>query len=135
MRQNSANVIHQLERVFFECGSLHKLHTNNDTAFCSIEFRAFAHDWRINLRFYCAYTPAENGIAERCHRTVKGIAARMRCPIQEAVYWRNVTPKDNVSSSTAPADAKRVKGVNAPTSSGPGHSYYQSAIACGSRRR
>ena len=100
-------------------------------AFCSREFRAFANDWGVNLRFRCAYVPAGNGIAERCHHTVKHIAARMHCPIKEAVFWHNVTPRDSVSPPTAPANKiyryeVRVKGVDAPiTSSGPRCSYYQ----------
>ena len=44
-RQDSASVIYQLETVFFERGPPHKLLTDNDTAFCSREFRAFANDW------------------------------------------------------------------------------------------
>ena len=66
-----------------------------------------------------------------CHCTVKRIAARIHCLIEEAVYWHNVTPQDSVSPPTAPANKiyhyeVRVKGADAPiTSSGPGHSYYQ----------
>ena len=41
-----------------------------------------------------------NGVAERCHRSVKRIAARKHCTIAEAVYWYNVAPKDD----TAPAN-------------------------------
>ena len=54
------------------------------------------------MRYRCAYVESGNGIAERCHRTVKRIAARCRCSIGEALYWYNVSPKDNVNSSTAP---------------------------------
>ena len=103
-RQDSVSVIHQLEAVFFECGPPHEILMNNDTTFHSKEFKAFAHEWGIHWRFCCAYTPAGNGIAERCHHTMKWIAARMRCPIQEAVYWYNITPRDDVSPSTAPAN-------------------------------
>ena len=85
-RQDCASVICQLETVFFARGPPHDLLTDNDTAFCSREFRTFANDWGVNLRCRRAYIPAGNGIAERCHRTVKRIAARMHCPIQEAVY-------------------------------------------------
>ena len=65
------------------------------------------------------YVPVRNGIAERCHRTVKRIAARMHCPIQEAVYWHNVTPRDCMSPPTVPANKiyryeVRVKGVDTP---------------------
>ena len=130
-RQDSASVIRQLETVFFERSPPHKLLIDNDTAFCSREFRALANDWEVNLRFHCAYVLAGNRIAERCHRLVKRIAARMHCLIQEAVYWHNITTRDSVSPSTSPANKiyryeVRVKGVAAPiTSSGLRCSYYQ----------
>ena len=97
-RQDSASGIRQLEAVFFEHGPPHKILMDNDTAFCSKELQAFTHEWGIHLEFRCAYAPAGNGI-------VKRIAAKIRCPIQEAVYWYNITPKDDVSPSTAPANS------------------------------
>ena len=53
---------------------------------------------------------------ERSHRTVKTIAARKNCSISEAVYWHNVTPKNDISPSTTLADVLhryhiRIKGV------------------------
>lgn len=104
---------------------------NNDTAFCSRELKIFAQEWGISLQFHCAYTPAGNGIAERCHCSVKQIAARMHCSILEAVYQHNVISKDDHSHLTAPANAiyqyeVRVKGIDAvATPSVPGHSLYQ----------
>ena len=130
-RQDSASVIRQPEAVFFERGPPHENLTDNDIAFRSKEFQAFAHEWWIHLRFRCTYAPAGNGIAERCHRTVKRIAARMRCSIQEAVYWYNITPRDDVSPSTAPANRiyRYEVGVkeasHATASLGPKHSSYQ----------
>ena len=130
-RQDSVTVIRQLEAVFFERGPPHELLSDNDPAFCSSEFRAFAREWKINLRFRCAYAPAGNVIAERCHRTVKQTATRMRCSIQEAVYWHNVTPKDGESPQTAPTNRihrnkVRVKRFDTPmTSSDSKHSFYQ----------
>ena len=90
--------------------------TDNDTAFTSKDFGEFARNWDVHLRFRCAYSPSGNGVVERSHRTIKTIAARKNCSILEAVYWHNVTPKDNVSPCTAPADALhryhvRIKGV------------------------
>ena len=40
VRQDSASVIHQLEVVFFQCGPLHEILTDNDTAFHNKEFQA-----------------------------------------------------------------------------------------------
>ena len=56
------------------------------------------------MRFRCAYVASGNGIAERCHRSVKRIAARKYYSIAEAVYWYNVEPKDDVDTATAPAN-------------------------------
>ena len=44
-----------------------------------------------------------NGIIERCHRSVKVIAARKNCTIAEAVYRYNVAPRDDVTADSAPA--------------------------------
>ena len=79
--------------------------TDNDTAFNSKDFREFARNWDVHLRFRCAYSPSGNGIVERSHRTVKTVAARKNCSVLEAVYRHNVTPKDDISPCTAPADA------------------------------
>ena len=119
-RQDSSTVIHQLETVFFERGPPHELPTDNEPAICSREFRAFARDLGVNWLFHCVYAQTWNRIAERCHRTVERITARMHCPIQEAVYWHNVTPKDSESPQTAPAYRirryeLRVKGIDATT--------------------
>ena len=62
--------------------------------------------------------PSGNGIAERCHRSVKRIAARKACTIVEAVYRYNATPKDAVTAASAPANAihryrVRIKGIDA----------------------
>ena len=125
-------MIHQLEVVSFEHGPPHKIFTDNNTAFCSKKFQAFTHEWGIHLRFHCTYGAyAGNGIVEQYHHTVKQIAARMRCLIQEVVYWYNIAPRDGVSSSTVPANRiyqyeVGVKAANHATASlGPKHSSYK----------
>ena len=115
--EDSAAVIQCLNSIFFERGPPEEILTDNATAFTSRSFRAFAESWGVHLRFRCAYKPSGNGIAERSHRSIKRIAARKRCTIQEAVYWYNVAPKDGIRSATAPANALyqyevRVKGVD-----------------------
>ena len=84
--------------------------------FTSKDFQEFARNWDVHLRFRCAYSPSGNRIVERSHRIVKTIAARKNCSILEAVYWYNITPKDDISPCTVPADALhryhiRIKGV------------------------
>ena len=53
---------------------------------------------------------------ERFDRSIKRIAARKRCTIEE-VYWYNVTPKDGIHSITALANVVylyevRMRGVD-----------------------
>ena len=98
--QTAACVVQQLESVFYERGAPHELLLDNDTAFRSKCFRSFAEEWRISLRFRCAYVASGNGIVERCHRTVKTIAARKECSIAEAVYRYNMSPRDESPCST-----------------------------------
>uniref|UniRef100_A0A5S6Q4C2 Uncharacterized protein n=1 Tax=Trichuris muris TaxID=70415 RepID=A0A5S6Q4C2_TRIMR len=103
--QSSEAVIRELEAVFFERGPPEELLTDNDTAFRSKMFLHFAERWDVHIRFRCAYVPSGNGIVERCHRSVKVIAARKGCSIAEAVYLYNVTPRNGHSEITAPANA------------------------------
>ncbi|XP_064106974.1 uncharacterized protein LOC135215948 [Macrobrachium nipponense] len=115
--QTSESIIGQLETVFYERGAPEELLTDNDTAFCSKLFADFAKKWCVHLNFRCAYVPSGNGIAERCHRTVKVIAARKGCSIAEAVYLYNLMPRDDCDSTTAPVSMLysypvRVRGVD-----------------------
>ena len=114
--QDAPTVIQQLENVFLEWGPPMEILTDNDTAFTSKDFGEFARNWDVHLWFRCAYSASGNRIVERNHRSVKTIAARKNCSILEAVYWHNVTTKDDVSPCTTPADALhryhvRIKGV------------------------
>ena len=103
-RQDTDSVIQQLELVFLERGAPVELLTDNESALQSGAFKQFAEPWALRVRFRCAYAASGNGIAERCHRSVKRIAARKRCTIAEAVNWYKMTPKDDVDSATAPAN-------------------------------
>ncbi|KRY25976.1 Pol polyprotein [Trichinella spiralis] len=118
--QCSANVTEQLEAVFYERGAPEELLTDNDTAFRGRIFTEFVARWGVRVRYRCAYAPSGNGIAERCHRSVKVIAARKNCSVEEAVYLYNVTPRDGRNPWTAPANvvhayAVRVRGVDRAT--------------------
>uniref|UniRef100_A0A5S6Q3K8 Integrase catalytic domain-containing protein n=1 Tax=Trichuris muris TaxID=70415 RepID=A0A5S6Q3K8_TRIMR len=113
----SADIIEQLDAVFFERGAPEELLADNDTAFRSQAFAEFVKRWAVRLRFRCAYAPSGNGIVERCHRTVKVIAARKNCSVNEAVYRYNLMPRDDCSVDKAPANAVyrysvRVRGVD-----------------------
>ena len=125
--QDAASIVRQLETVFCERGAPVELLTDNATTFSGETFSRFAERWGVRMRFRCAYVPAGNGIVERSHRTIKRIAARTRCSVMEAVYWYNVTPKDDASASTAPANiiysyTARIRGVDVtlpPEEAGP----------------
>lgn len=113
--QTSDCVIKHLEAVFFERGAPQELLTDNDTAFRSKLFSQFALRWNVRVHYRGAYAPSGNGIVERCHRTVKVIAARKGCSIAEAVYLYNITPSDDCTQSSAPGNviynyAMRVRG-------------------------
>ena len=99
-RQDAASVVSHLESLFCERGAPAEMLVDNDTAFRSKVFRDFLGEWGVRLHFRCAHVPSGNGIVERCHWSLKRIAARKLCPIMEAVYWYNATPKDNVSPLT-----------------------------------
>ncbi len=59
-RQDTANVIKQLELVFFERGAPLELLTDNDPAFPSGAFTQFAERWALRVRFRCAYVASED---------------------------------------------------------------------------
>ncbi|KRY46628.1 hypothetical protein T03_5274, partial [Trichinella britovi] len=94
--------------------------TDNDTAFRGRTFTEFIARWGVRVRYRCAYAPSDSGIAERCHRRVKVIAARKNCTVEKTVYLYNVTPRDGRNPWTAPANvvhayAVRVRGVDRAT--------------------
>ena len=98
--QTTACVTEQLETIFCE-----ELLTDNDTVFRSRRFAEFTSRWDIHIRFRGAHVPSGNGVVERCHRTVKVIAARKGCTVAETVYLYNLTPRDDCSLSTTPANS------------------------------
>ena len=115
--QDSPSIIKQLEAVFCERELLSELLTDNGSAFYGERLAQFAKMWGVHLCFWCAHVLSGNGIIERSHPMIKHIVTRTRCSIQEAVYWHNVTPKDNETASTAPANLTytykiHLKGIN-----------------------
>ncbi|KHJ40534.1 integrase core domain protein [Trichuris suis] len=104
-QRSSAEIARQLESIFLERGAPNELLADNDTAFRSREVATLAERWGTCFRFRCAYAPSGNGITERCHRTVKVIAARTGCSVREAVYRYNLMPRDDRTPATAPANA------------------------------
>ena len=103
-RSDAASVTSELEQVFAERGAPAELLADNDTAFRSRHFAAFAARWGVLLRFRAVHRPSGNSIVERNHRSVKVIAARKGCDIREAVHLYNVTPRDGGTAAEAPAN-------------------------------
>ncbi|KRX80127.1 hypothetical protein T06_5078 [Trichinella sp. T6] len=85
-------------------GAPEVLLTDNDTAFRGRIFTDFIARWGVRVRYRCAYAASGNGIAERCHRSVKVIAARKKCTVEEEMYLYNVTPRDSRNPWTAQAN-------------------------------
>ena len=137
--QDSASIIQQLETVFYERGAPVELLTDNAMTFIGETFSKFAEHWSVQMRFRCAYVPADNRIVERSHHTIKCTATRTWCSVMEAVYWYNVTPKDDTLASTAPANGiysypARIKGIDVilpPEDAGP--NSYKVGMVFGSR--
>ena len=131
--QTSAAIVEQLESIFLERGAPRELLVDNDPAFRSRRFHAVMARWEVQLRFRCAHVPSGNGIIERCHRSIKVIAARKGCTVAEAVYWYNVAPRDDETAESAPASQLyryrvRVQGLDeqgAPGEAERAHSRYR----------
>ena len=102
-RTDAVEVAGHLEQIFLERGAPKEILSDNDTVFRGRRLASLAARWGIALRFRAVHEPGGNGVVERCHRTVKAIAARRRCPVSEAAHLYNVTPRDGRTADTAPA--------------------------------
>ena len=100
---DTASVLDELGQIFYERGAPAELLGDNDTAFRSRSFAAFASRWGVSLRFRAVYRPSGNSIVERNHKTVKVIAARKRSSVAEAVHLYNISPRETDSKSETPA--------------------------------
>ena len=61
-RQDATSVINQLKALFYERGPPTEILTDNDTAFWSSLLKTFLDEWRVRLRFRCAYISSGNSI-------------------------------------------------------------------------
>ncbi|KAF0309114.1 uncharacterized protein FJT64_019716 [Amphibalanus amphitrite] len=102
-RADTVEVTGHLEQIFLERGAPKEILADNDTVFRGRRLASLVARWGIALRFRAVHEPGGNGVVERCHRTVKVIAARRWCPVSEAVHLYNVTPRDGRTADTAPA--------------------------------
>ncbi|XP_065667733.1 uncharacterized protein LOC136088022 [Hydra vulgaris] len=105
-REDTKNVVSQLEPVFREHGPPQELLMDNGAVFKSSEFSNICEKWCVKKKYRCAYRPSGNGIVERNHCTVKRTAARTQiCPLV-AVFWYNTTPTVGTNEESAPASQK-----------------------------
>lgn len=95
----TTRVTNQLTSIVFDRSPQTEILTDDDTALICGHFRKSLRPEESSFGFDVLIL--RPGMVERGHRT---IAARKQCFIPEAVYWHNVTPKDNFLISTAPAD-------------------------------
>lgn len=96
--ESSDLICEELSKVFISFGPPKELVLDNYLSFHSQMLKNLCDQWRITLHFRCANRPACNGIIERCHRTVKRIAARSDISVIKAVFWYNAIPKRNQDS-------------------------------------
>ena len=91
--------------IFRERSPPAELLLDNAPSFRSAQFIKACQSWGVRVIFRCAYRPAGNGIVERCHRTIKRMAARSQRDPLDMVFWYNFTPLRDSDGATAPGNA------------------------------
>ena len=104
-RETALSVVKQLEQIVLERGPMKELLMDNSQTFRSGEVDQFLTKWGIVKRFRAVDRPSGNGIDERCHRTVKRIAARGQITLQEAAFWYNASPRTGQDSGSVPGNS------------------------------
>ena len=93
LRNETASVVKaEFERIFNERGPCVELLSDNGPCFRDSSLNSMLSKWGVVHTYSCAYKASGNGLVERNHRTIKRIAARSGCNIDDAVYWYNNTP-------------------------------------------
>ena len=101
--ETSDCIVHALQVIWSEFGSPQELLVDNGAVFKSAQFVTFCGKWGVEVLYRAAYRPSGNGQVERNHRTVKRIAARVGCTVQEAVFLYNALPTIGSDVKTSPA--------------------------------
>ncbi len=103
IRSEDAETIHaEFEQLFRERGPPEEILMDNGRAFHSQRLTLLFSKWQVTPTYRCAFRPEGNGIVERCHRTIKRMAARANADPLDMVYWYNSTPKDGVKEESVP---------------------------------
>ena len=93
--ETDTNVTRELRQIFSEFGPPKQLLCDNGKSFRSKSMMDLCNSWGVELLFRCAYRPSGNGIIERHHRTIKVMSRRFQNPIQNCVFWYNITPRSD----------------------------------------
>lgn len=101
--EDAARICAELLQIFRERGPPKEVLMDNSTAFRSQQLKRLFGKWHVLPSYRCAYRPQGNGIVERCHRTIKRMAARACADPLDMVYWFNSTPKSGSEETTVPA--------------------------------
>ena len=118
--QDAASVIYHLEGLFSECGVPAEILIDKDSI-SQQALQGFS-KWigRFNCTFIVCVYPPVMALRNIIIRAWNRLQRKNNASIMEAVYWYNVTPKDNVLPLTAPANQIHcywvwLKGINALT--------------------
>ena len=65
---------------------------DNMPSFIDQKTRRLIRERGVTPTFSCAHKHSGNGVAERNHRTIKRMAARLVGSAEEMVFWYNNTP-------------------------------------------
>jgi hypothetical protein len=101
--EDASSILTEVEQVFRERGPPAEFLMDNGATFRSGAMRKFLAKWGVEPVYRCAYRPSGNGIVERCHRTIKRMAARSNADPLDMVFWFNTTPKNGTDERTVPA--------------------------------
>ena len=102
--EDATSIGTELQQIFRERGPPRQILFDNAASFRSQHIRQLLDKWSVEPIYWCAYRPAGNGIVERCHRTIKRMAARSNADVLDMVFWFNSSPKDGLNSSSVPSN-------------------------------
>ena len=99
--EDAKEIAEGLEEAFRILGPPKEAIFDNGLAFRSGAVRSACDKWGVAVHFRCADKPSGNAIVERCHRTIKEIAARRGGELLDAVAMYNMIPRGEEARSPA----------------------------------
>ena len=101
----AANVSMNSRNAFFMGAVPHERCSGIMAGFHSRRFGAFVARWQMSSHSRAANATSGNTIVERNHRSVKIIASRKQCSIDQVMYAHNVTLLDHEEEAETPVRA------------------------------